>query len=295
MKRIRIGTFTPSVLLEVAKDTGRLDAVGLEVVSERVPSSPAQFTSLRDGAYDAVVTSPDNVIAYRFLPENPLGELMDVVIVAALDADAGLSLCLRPGLDDPKRARILGVDVPNSGFAFAAYGLLERAGLGRGDYDVTVLGASPLRARALLDGTCDATILGAGNELTALEGGARIASCVTELGPYVGEVLARLRGAGRAAEVDALADVLLDTARSIRSGALTAETTAATARALGISAAASEAHERRLRTSGLASDGRMPLDAVATLVRLRRDAAPSASLDAVLAGITDALVGPARG
>ncbi|MBO9579035.1 MAG: hypothetical protein J7480_09755, partial [Microbacteriaceae bacterium] len=68
---IRLGTFSPPVLLEVARRLGRLADAGIDVAEIAVPSSPAQFRSLADGEYDAVFTNPDNVVAYRFLSSNP--------------------------------------------------------------------------------------------------------------------------------------------------------------------------------------------------------------------------------
>jgi hypothetical protein len=89
MDVLRIGSFTRSVLLEVARTTGGLTQANLEVREVAVESSPAQFASLRDGEFDAIFTSPDNVLAYRFLPANPLGEVLDVEIVAGLDRGPG--------------------------------------------------------------------------------------------------------------------------------------------------------------------------------------------------------------
>ena len=98
-----------------------------------MPSSPAQFRSLETGELDVVMTSPDNVLAYRFLSANPLGRNLPVEILAGIDRGLGLSLCLAPSVTDVAdvRDRVVGVDVPESGFAFVAFALLERAGLAR--------------------------------------------------------------------------------------------------------------------------------------------------------------------
>ena len=95
---LTLGVFSPSVLLDVARSSGWLAAAGIILREVPVPSSPAQFASLRDAEFDAVFTSPDNVLAYRFLPANPLGELLDVEIVAGLDRGLGLCLGARPGI-----------------------------------------------------------------------------------------------------------------------------------------------------------------------------------------------------
>ena len=47
-----VGSFTPSVVLEVARTTGRLEAAGLAVREVPVASSPGQFRSLLDGEID---------------------------------------------------------------------------------------------------------------------------------------------------------------------------------------------------------------------------------------------------
>lgn len=303
MQRLRLGTFTPSVLLEVARRTGRLADHGLEVTEEAVPSSPSQFTSLAEGRFDAVVTSPDNVIAYRFVRANPLERLLDVVVTAGLDSDAGLSLGLRPGLTLPEASApaapsqplSVGVDVPTSGFAFAAYGLLARAGLDRDDYTTVTLGSTPRRVSALAAGECDVTIMGAGNELVARAAGCTLHSRVTALGPYVGEVVARLADTPSAAAADTLADVLVETADAVRAGELAEETVAVARERLGLAEDLARAHHARLRDGGLLAGGRVPVEAVETLVGLRRTYRPSPDLDRVMGSLDGLLVHRARG
>ena len=188
---VELGSFTPSVVLEVARRTGALAAAGLEVFERPVPSSPAQFRSLIDDELHVGLTNPDNVLAYRFDPQNPLGELVDARILAGIDRGLGLGVWARPGatLDD-LRGAVVGVDVPGSGFALALFTLLERRGLGRDDYEVVKLGSTPQRLQALLDGGCAATMLGAGNELAAEAAGCTlVASVRDELSPYLATVV----------------------------------------------------------------------------------------------------------
>lgn len=289
MDELTVGIFTPSVLLEVARATGRLAAADLAITTVAVASSPAQFASLRDGDYDAVFTSPDNVLAYRFLPGNPLGELLDVEVVAALDRGLGLCLGMRPGLADPAELRgaRLGVDVPNSGFAFVAYALLQELGLAPGDYGVVALGSTPRRAVALRTGGCDVTVLNAGNELTARALGCSLIADVTGLGPYIGTVVAQMTGAPGGYTVDRLVAVLCETARSIRGGALDDETSAAATRILGLDDATAAEHLAVLRdpVRGLIADGAVDAASVATLVGLRRRFLPDPALSGDLSGL----------
>ena len=285
--RLRIGTFTPSLLIDLARSTGRLDRADLEVTEIPVPSSPAQFRSLEAGEFDVVMTSPDNVLAYRFLSANPLGRNLPVEILAGIDRGLGLSLCLAPSVADVAdvRDRVVGVDVPQSGFAFVAFALLERAGLGRDDYEVVSLGSTPRRAEALTAGTCAATVLNAGNELRAGASGCRVTSTVADIGPYLGTVMAALP-----ADDDTVADsrnrlvqAVIETADDIVAGGLQREVLEAAGRLLGLADPQARAHLECLldRTHGLITDGRVDEASINTLIDLRRRHSPSPDLDVV--------------
>lgn len=189
---VDVGTFSPPVVLDLAASSGLLDAAGIEVTEHPVPSSPAQFRSLADGELQVALTSPDNVLAYRFNPHNPLGRLLDARIVGAVDRALGLGLYGRPGFtaEDLRGARV-GVDVPHSGFALALYALAERLGVRRDEYELVTLGSTPKRLQALLAGECDATMLNAGNDLLAEAAGCvRLAGVTDHFSPYLGTVVA---------------------------------------------------------------------------------------------------------
>lgn len=281
--RIRLGTFTPSVLLDVARSAGVLAAAGLEVEEIPVPSSPAQFAALADGGLDAAFTSPDNAIAYRFLPTNPLGRLLEVEIVHGVDRGLGLRLALRPGLDAPAVGMRFAVDVPTSGFAFVGYALLERAGLARDDYDLVTLGSTPRRAAALVAGDCDATILNAGNDLMAEAAGATLAGSATELGPYLGTALVRLSAEPGRDAVDRLADALQSAAVGILDGSLAEQAERSAGGVLGLPAELAARHLGILidARTGVIADGHVDRAALATLVALRRRHLPDPALDDV--------------
>jgi len=279
--QLRIGTFTPSLLIDLARSTGRLDRAGLEVTEIPVPSSPAQFRSLEAGDFDVVMTSPDNVLAYRFLSANPLGRNLPVEILAGIDRGLGLSLCLAPSVTSVAdvRRRVVGVDVPQSGFAFVAFALLERAGLNQGDYEVESMGSTPRRAAALTAGTCAATVLNAGNELRAGASGCRAVSTVADIGPYLGTVMAALP-ADDPSRRTRLAQVVIDTAHDIVTGRLRREAVEAAGRLLGLADREAAAHHEVLldRTHGLITDGDVDEASINTLIDLRRRHSPSPEL-----------------
>jgi len=267
--KLVVGVFTPSVLLAVARQTGRLAA---DVVAETVPSSPAQFRALLDGDLQVAMTSPDNVLAYRFSPANPLGATADVRIVSAVDRGMGLALYGRPGLSGAAALRggVLGVDVPTSGFALAMYALGESLGLGRADYQLATLGSTPKRLKALLAGECDATMLGAGNELIAERAGCVALAHVTDVcRPYLGSVLA-VAGDTHLGPASDLAAALGTTAADIHAGRLDRVVAEAAESELDLDPELAARYLDRLKspTDGLVADGAVDLDALGTIVQL---------------------------
>ena len=285
--QLRIGTFTRPVVLEVARRDGSLAEAGIDVVETSVASSPAQFESLEAGDYDLVFTSPDNVIAYRFVRSNPLGRLLAVEIVGAIDRGLGLSLCLNPQIAsvDQVRGQVVGVDVPNSGFAFVAYELLRRAGVERKDYTVSALGATPRRASALIGAECAATVLNAGNEIRAAGAGCTVQGRVTDIGPYLGTVVATLAtdDESRREVRRRFVAVMHKTVGRIVAGQRERLCVDAARDLLDLTASEARDHYRCLLdpSNGLIAGGLIDAASVSTLLELRRRYLPNADLDGV--------------
>jgi ABC-type nitrate/sulfonate/bicarbonate transport system substrate-binding protein len=276
--RLVVGAFSPSVLLSVARRTGRLDAAGLAVEEVPVTSSPGQFRSLLDGELDAAFTSPDNVLAYRFSPTNPLGGRQDVRIVSAIDRGLGLALYARPGRTGAEalRGAVLGVDVPVSGFALAMYAIAESLDVPRDEYRLTALGSTPRRLTALLAGECDATMLNAGNELIAEEAGCvRLGSAAEVCAPYLGTVLA-VAGDARLAEAHRLAAALAATIEDVRAGRVDDVAVEEASGRLQVTPEVAGRYVARLKSpsEGLLPHGRVDPAALGTLAGLRRQYLP---------------------
>jgi ABC-type nitrate/sulfonate/bicarbonate transport system substrate-binding protein len=271
--RVDVGTFSPPVVLDLAGSSGLLEAAGIEVVEHPVPSSPAQFRSLASGELQVALTSPDNVLAYRFDPGNPLGELLDARIVGAVDRALGLGLYGRPGMTaaDLRSARV-GVDVPHSGFALAMYALGDRLGVERDDYELVSLGSTPKRLQALLADECDATMLNAGNELLAEQAGCvRLAGVSDHFAPYLGTVVAVV-GEQHLDTARRIMDALRKTMAELLAGRLDDEAREAAARRLGLDDELARRYVARLRSpdEGLVPDGVVDRESLETLVGLRR-------------------------
>lgn len=284
-RTVHVGTFTPSVVLDVARRTGRLAELGVEVAEHPVTSSPAQFAALQDGSLDLAVTSPDNVLLYAGFDANPLRGRLPLTITAALDRGLGLSLWTRPGIG-LSEARVFGVDVAVSGFAIAARALLTSLGVDTDALETLPLGSTPQRRVALTAGVCDVTILGSGNELRAEEDGCRRVASVRQLGDYLGAVACRLTTAAprSARDADAVAGALVDTGAEIAAGRHDALAVSAAERLLGLSPASARRHLDVLRSpqTGVVAGGRLERTALLTLAGLRRGLQPAESLTAAV-------------
>lgn len=251
------------MLLRVCRRLGRLP---LGVTETLVPSSPAQFRALLAGDFDAVLTSPDNVLAYRWSPVNPLGVTAPVEMLAAIDRGMGLALY------GDISGRRFGVDVPASGFAFAMYAIAESRGRPPGSYRVVTLGSTPSRLRSLLAGECDATMLNAGHELHAEAAGIPLVARVFEVcGPYLGTVLAALR------PIPWLSAALIRTGAEIVAGQHDELVLSSARDALGLSGDLAVRYLDRLRsaTEGLIPDGVVDRPSLRTVVDLRRRYGPA--------------------
>ena len=280
MNSLSIGTFTKSILLEVAQSVGYLEKENLEVSEFLVPSSPAQFEALELGEIELAITNPDNVLAYRYLSKNPLGRNFDVRILASIDRGLGLSLCYAPGLSGVPKT--FGVDVPISGFAFVGYSLLQRQGLGVGDYSIVALGSTPKRGVALIDSQIDATILNAGNELKAIAEGAIKIADVGVLGPYIATVFASIGSPSENARK--FIEIVQRISSEILEGAHQDLIIEIAARNLKLEQEQAREHYEAFMdpAQGLVKNGVVDSASIETLIKLRREFAPTPELEKIL-------------
>ncbi|MEK9663331.1 MAG: hypothetical protein VW082_01800 [Candidatus Nanopelagicales bacterium] len=195
MTTLHIGQFSRSPVLAAARALNWDTDMDLHLEVGPVPSSPAQFESLRSGAIDVALTSPDNVLLYSGTAKNPLGEQLPVRIHRAIDGGLGLALMSRPDLTTPEAlgAAPVAVDVLPSGFAILLKELLRQLGLRIEDLDFVEEGATPRRAERLIDGAIGCTILNAESRVRATHQGMRVWATSMDVSPiYPGTVLATL-------------------------------------------------------------------------------------------------------
>ena len=192
---IKIGQFSESAVLAVAKAKRLDEKYGITCEALRVPSSPAQFEYLSSGEIDLAITSPDNVLLYATTDVNPLGRRLDLSILRAIDRGMGLALYTSEDIVEPLELKgtTFGVDVPNSGFAFLLFALAQKLGVAPGEYTLNSVGATPKRLSAIEEKAVAATILNAETAVLASRLGLRKwASSVDVSDDYLGTVLAQV-------------------------------------------------------------------------------------------------------
>ena len=194
---LRIGQFSESPVLAVARGLGLDEVYQLDWTTSRVPSSPAQFEWLRDDEIDIAITSPDNVMLYASTEKNPLGQTLDLRFLRTIDRGLGLALYTRPEIAsvDELAGCTLGVDVMSSGFALLLLAILEELGVDASTVTFEPVGATPKRLEAIVEGAIQGSILNAEAAVSATDNGLkRWASSVDVSDNYLGTVLASLAG-----------------------------------------------------------------------------------------------------
>ena len=167
---LRLNTFSRVSTLLVAQHCGYLEEQGLALEIEDAVGSRPQMEGLLGGRYDLVHTNADNVMKFRAFGS------ANLTIFLVLDRGIAQKLIVAPDVTDwaALRGRPVGVDAPDSGYAFVLYELLRLHGLEKGDYEVVPLGATGYRLEGLQQGRIVAGLLSHHHEATALDDGFRI-------------------------------------------------------------------------------------------------------------------------
>jgi len=192
---MRIGQFSESPVLAVARALQLDKKHEIDWTTERVPSSPSQFQSLQEGSIDIAITSPDNVLLYGTTDQNPINEKLDLKFLRSIDRGLGLALYSSDEVSSVEgfRGATIGVDVPNSGFAFLLFSMLSNLGVGRADYELEAVGATPKRLAAVTEGKVVATVLNAETAIAAENAGLKKWATSKDVSDnYLGTVLVQV-------------------------------------------------------------------------------------------------------
>jgi ABC-type nitrate/sulfonate/bicarbonate transport system substrate-binding protein len=167
---LRLNTFSQVSTVLAARHRGYLEEEGLALEVDIAEGSRPQMEALLAGRYDLVHTNADNVMRFR------ANGSPNLTIFLVLDTGIAQKLIVSPDIGGwaDLRGRPVGVDAPDSGYAFVLYELLRLHGLERGDYEVVPLGATGYRLAGLQRGEIVAGLLSHHHEATALDEGFRI-------------------------------------------------------------------------------------------------------------------------
>ncbi len=168
--------------LFAALEQGLFAKRGLAVNLTFTPNSWTLRDGLANGTFDIAHTAVDNAVAMVEIAHE------DVAIV--IGGDNGFNgLFTQPGIAglSDLRGRTVLVDAPDTAFALVMYEILKRAGLGRDDYAVKSIGATPFRLEELRrDPAAAASILNLPFRVQAEQAGfLKIGEAVDLVGPYL--------------------------------------------------------------------------------------------------------------
>ena len=199
LSRLRVNVFPGGFNwpLFVAIEMGCFAREGIAVELQATTGSMAQMTDLAAGNFEIAMTGFDNVVAYaEGQGEAPIGAQAEFFAFLGSD-DSFLSLAAQPDISCAAdlRGRAVSVDAATTGYAFALFDMLDRAGLKEDDYAVVKVGGMAQRFDDLTRGSNAATLLSTPYDLLARRAGLRVLACLE--GPYQGNVGAAKRSWAR--------------------------------------------------------------------------------------------------
>jgi ABC-type nitrate/sulfonate/bicarbonate transport system substrate-binding protein len=191
---LEVGVFTTASVLTIAQESGLLERAGVRVNVQEVAGSGQQLAGLRDGTFDLIQTSPDNIMRAR------MADALEASVIFALDTGLPQVLAGAPGITSVAELRgaTVGVDGLDSGFAFVVFDLLSAAGVDRSEVEFVSVGSSRQRLDALASGEISGGLLSASMALGAADRGLSVLARASELMPwYPGVAVAALDARAR--------------------------------------------------------------------------------------------------
>jgi ABC-type nitrate/sulfonate/bicarbonate transport system substrate-binding protein len=173
--------------LWVAEDKGLFAREQLTVKLSPTPNSVVLVQSLVEDSEDIAMAAFDNVVAYQEgQGEVKLSTTPDFFAFMGFSRGT-VRLVVSPDVKDydDLRGKTLAVDAVATGYSLVLQKLLQLGGLKEGDYRLESVGATGMRAQALMENKFSGTILTTPLEIAPeSQGYRRLANAVDVLGPY---------------------------------------------------------------------------------------------------------------
>lgn len=213
--KVRFITFRSASALAayVAVDHGFFKKNGLDVTIKHTPNSTYQLTNLIDGNYDIASSAFDNYIAYNEGQTKAKTKRKADLVVFMGVTTQNLPMLVTHDIKTfaDLRGQPVGVDAPNTAFAFVLYKMLEMKGLKMGDYKIMALGGTTKRWAAMKEGKVKAAIISGAYAAQASKFGMRrLADSQKMIGTYQGSSLGTQRSWLASHRKDAVAFVRAD-------------------------------------------------------------------------------------
>jgi ABC-type nitrate/sulfonate/bicarbonate transport system substrate-binding protein len=186
---LRVISFTggANLPLWVAEDKGLFASEQLAVKVSPTPNSIVLIQSLVNDDEDIALTAFDNVVAYQEGQGEVKLPLTPDFFAFMSFSQGTVRLVVNPDIKgyDDLRGKTLAVDAVSTGYSLVLQKLLQLGGLKEGDYRLESVGATGLRAQALMENKFSGTILTTPLEIAPESRGyRRLANAVDVLGPY---------------------------------------------------------------------------------------------------------------
>ena len=165
-QKIRVGIFTPNIVLAIAEAAGFLNQEHIRVEIESVTDSASLLRNLIGGKYEIILANADNVISWCE-GQGADRSTNDLIIVLGGSRGVNQKLVVAPEIKtlDDLRGKILAVDAPTTGYAVVGVYILKTHGLELNvDYRLQSFGNTIARAHALRQGEAAAAMMGMSQE-----------------------------------------------------------------------------------------------------------------------------------
>ena len=175
----------PNLPMYIAQEKGFFEAAGVGVKLTTTPSSAFQAENLAEGKFQIAGTAFDNVVAYQegqgaVQLKHPPDFF---AFMGATQIALGFVVAPTIATYADLKGKSLALDALSTGFAFVLYEMLAKAGLNKGDYTMTPVGATPQRWESVKAGTHTGTLTIEPFTSIAVSQGFRVLDTSTRLFP----------------------------------------------------------------------------------------------------------------